>query len=150
MNSQWEVLVASSDLENCQSLAGVLSRHGIETICASTVSQLDRLLKGRMIRLVFCDHDLPDGDYRDILAVVNCQVARRPKVVVMCADMSATEYEDARHLGLFDVITKPSRPPHIEWMVIMARRAELLESSQVEFLGLKSSDLRRPLESSLP
>jgi DNA-binding NtrC family response regulator len=122
-NTPWDVVVVSSSLENRQDVAGMLFRLGIDPICVSSVSQCGELARRDAIGLVFCDRQVKDGDYRDVLSAIAPSSSRRaPKVVLMADLANPEEYEEMRTNGLFDVIASPCRPTDVEWMVILAKR----------------------------
>lgn len=122
----WEVAVVSSSIEHRQDVAGMLFRLGLEPICLSSVDQCRELRARPNLGLVFCDRRVKDGDYRDVLSVVNATDAQRLETeakVVMMADLDTPEeYHQARQHGLFDVIPSPCRATDVEWMVIQAKR----------------------------
>jgi DNA-binding NtrC family response regulator len=118
----WDVLVVSSNLENRQDVAGMLSRLGLDPICVSTIEQCKAIPERGRVGLVFCDRQLRDGDYRDVLSAVESDETVNPMVVMMADLESHDAYQQARRDGLFDVISYPCRPTDVEWMVILARR----------------------------
>jgi len=132
----WEVAVVSSNIESRQDVAGMLSRLGIDPICVSTVHQCRELRARPNLGLVFCDRWVKDGDYRDVLSVVNATQGQGEPRVVMMADLDTPEeYQQARQDGVFDVISSPCRVTDVEWMVIQAKRRccrakELLATSR--------------------
>lgn len=131
MSDPWEVMVASSSLENRQDVAGMLFRLGIDPICVSSVEQCRQVPRLENIGLVFCDRQLKGGDYRDVLSAVSSSPSDlAPKVVMMSDLASPEEYQQARRNGLFDVISSPCRPTDVEWMVILARRGWRKPSSR--------------------
>lgn len=123
MTTAWEVLIASSDLEDRRALASILARHGHDPICASTIGETQAILAQKTVGLVFCDRRLSDGDYRDLLAQSR---SLEPKVRVIVTSRLADwdEYLEAMKLGAFDVIATPCRPPEVEWMLVQAKRDE--------------------------
>lgn len=121
MTGPWEVVVVSSDPESLNTIAGVLSRQGVNAICVSTLGQFTKMLRSRAIGLVLCDPRLSDGSYQDILATVGYSAT--PKVVVMSAEMTVEERDRAKRSGVFDIISTPCRPRCIEWIVVLAKRA---------------------------
>ena len=135
MDIPLEVVVVSSNLEIRQDVAEMVFRLGIDPICVSSVSQCREIPRREDIGLVFCDRKMKDGNYRDVLwAFASTVLDRSPKVVMISDLDSPGEYEQARRDGLFDVISSPSKPTDIEWMVILAKRAnsqvkDLLETS---------------------
>ena len=123
MSIPWQVVVASSDLENRRSLAAVLLRLGIDPFCVSAVSHCREILEKEIVGLIFSDPTLSDGDYRDILETSH-SIYGRPYLVLTCRH-THTEYRQAVGIGVFDVISVPCRPTDVEWMVIQARRDDL-------------------------
>jgi CheY-like chemotaxis protein len=134
MSSPWEVLVACSDLENRQSVAGMLAQLGVRSICTTTVGECREVLNGRKVGLVFCDLQLPDGDYLDILAAVACSPKTVPKVVVMAALMKFRQYAQAKARGVLDIIPTPCRPTDVEWMVFLAKSFAMSVDSQLDWI----------------
>ena len=129
MEDPWEVAVVSSNLERRQDVAEILFRLGVNATCVSTLGEF-RGVPGRgEFGLVFCDQQMKDGDYKDVLSAV----ASSSRVVMMSELGNPEDYQRAKHSGLFDVIPSPCRPTDIEWMVIQARRSsrkELLRGSR--------------------
>ena len=123
MTNPGEVLIASSDSEDRQALASILTQQGHAPICASTIGETRAILARERVGLVFCDWHLADGDYRDILAQSR---SLKPKVRVVVTSRLADwdEYLEAMKLGAFDVIAAPCRPPEVEWMLVQAKRDE--------------------------
>jgi DNA-binding NtrC family response regulator len=121
MTIPWEVVVACSDVENRQRVAGMLAQLGVDAVCIATVGECREVLHGRTVGLVFCDLQLADGDYLDVLAAVACSAKTVPKVVVMAALMKFRQYSQAKARGVLDIIPTPCRPTDIEWTVFLAR-----------------------------
>jgi DNA-binding NtrC family response regulator len=120
MSIPWQVLVASSDLENRRTLAAILQRLSLDPFCVSSVLQCREVLEKESVGLVFSDPFLCDGDYRDVLAASKSAYGQ-PYLVLTCRH-THSEYREAIGIGVFDVITAPCRPTDVEWMVIQARR----------------------------
>lgn len=137
MTSPWEVMVVSSDLEIRNRTAAMLARQGVSAICASTLGQCTRLLKSRKIGLVFCDCQLSDGNYQDILARIGYSAS--PKVVVMSAEMSPEERDQAKGNCVFDIIPAPYRSCCIGWMVVSAKRALPAYANNLEGVEMPTS-----------
>lgn len=125
MSDTWQIMVASSDLENRRHLLSILDRQGFGTFCAANVSQCREILDKQDVGLVFCDRSFVDGDYRDVLAAA---AERRPeskaRVVLLAAAADSDQYKNAKDLGVFEVISAACRPTDVEWMVIRAKRED--------------------------
>ena len=124
MNTPWQIMVASSDLENRRSLVSILDRQGIGTFCASNVSQCREILDKQYVGLVFCDRSFADGDYRDVLDAAGRKPGEKARVVLLSAPADREQYRRAKEQGVFEVISTACRPTDVEWMVIQARRDE--------------------------
>jgi DNA-binding NtrC family response regulator len=130
MNTAWQIMVASSDLENRRSLVSILERQGIGTFCASNVSQCREILDRQDVGLVFCDRSFADGDYRDVLsAAANGKPGAKARVVLLSGLADPEQYRRAKEQGVFEVISAACRPTDVEWMVIQARRDEQRRAS---------------------
>jgi two-component system, NtrC family, response regulator PilR len=123
MNIPWQIVVASSDLENRRGLSSILSRQGLDPILISSLAECQDLMEKERIGLIFCDRRLSDGDYRDVLSASR-SATDKVRVVVTSKHADWDEYLEAMRLGAFDVIASPCRPTDVEWMVIQARRDE--------------------------
>ena len=118
-----QILVASSEPENRRALTAVLNREGFDTICVSRVSECQEVLAWQNIRLVFCDRRLPDGGYRDVLALTR-SLSRKVWIVVTSRLADWDEYLEALQLGAFELIVSPCQPSDVVWILIQARRED--------------------------
>ena len=118
-----QILVASTEPENRRVLTAILNREGFDTICASRVSECQEVLAGQNIRLVFCDRRLPDGAYRDVLAITR-SLSRKVRLVVTSRLADWDEYLEALQLGAFELIVSPCQPSDVVWTLIQARRED--------------------------
>jgi DNA-binding NtrC family response regulator len=126
MDTFWDILVASSDVEMRRSIVATLRRLGEDPICASTVAQCREVLAKQRVRLVFCDRQFADGNYRDLLASVASGSSKaKPRIVLTTSFVSPGEYHEAKRSGVFDVIASPCHSIAVEWMVIQAKRDDM-------------------------
>jgi DNA-binding NtrC family response regulator len=131
MDSFGDILVASSDLEMRRSIVTTLRQLGTDPFCASTVGQCREILEKEGIRLVFCDRRFIDGNYRDLMtAVVSSPRKVKARVVLTTNFISPGEYQEAKRMGIFDVIAAPGNSIAVEWMVILAQRDHLRRTEQ--------------------
>lgn len=123
MSSAWEILVLSSDLEARDVLIRILNQEGCDPICAHDVAEALPLLRQVATGLIFCDCQLQDGTYRDLLHALRSQKTKLPVVVTSrLADWDG--YLEAMRLGAFDMIAIPYRPADVEWVLMQARRED--------------------------
>jgi DNA-binding NtrC family response regulator len=126
MNLQCQVVVASSDLEARRRLGEILGKQGIDPIGCSTIGECRKVFEQGKTALVFCDRNLADGGYQELLAA--CRSAKRNvRVVLISPVIDSEEYHSARRSGLFEAISS-YRPAEVEWMVIRARHEELMRT----------------------
>ena len=121
MNQLGEVVVVSANSESRRTMTGILARLDVDSICIPTVEQY-REIAGDGAKLVFCDRQLPDGDFRDVLAATARCAKKAPKVVMMARYLNLDSYDQAKRAGIFEAIPTPCRPIDIEWMVILASK----------------------------
>lgn len=121
MDTPWQIVIASSDLESRRGLMEILTRQGLDPIGASNLAECREVLQKEKVGLIFCDPHLADGSYQDLLDVTRSG-ASTARVVVTSKHANWDEYLEAMRLGAFDVIASPCRPTDVEWMVIQAKR----------------------------
>jgi len=131
MESFGDILVVWSDLEMRRSIVTTLRRLGTDPICASTVSQCREILAKQSIALMFCDRRFADGNYEDLMtAVASSPRKAKARVVLTTNFISPGEYQEAKRMGIFDVIAAPGNSIAVEWMVILAQRDYLRRREQ--------------------
>jgi DNA-binding NtrC family response regulator len=123
MDRQWQIIVVSSELESRQRLAEILHKQDLDPICTTTIGQCREILAQNNVGLVFCDQQLTDGTYWDLLALASKRKGTGKMPIVLTANLiNSDEYHEAKRSGIFDVITSPCHPSAVEWMVIRASR----------------------------
>ena len=130
MASAWEIAIVSSDPEHIGSVAAILKKQGLDCICTSTLGQYTKALSKRAIGLAFCDPNLSDGDFRDVISAARSGVSKA-RVVVTSRLGDWPEFLDAIRAGAFDLISMPCRSKDVEWMVIQAKRDNRKMSKQL-------------------
>ena len=145
MTDQWTVMVVASDLENRRSIARILASQGFDPISAANVRECREILDKQNVSLVFCDHKLADGDYRDIQAsILQTPQKQKPRLVLMSGLMKPEEYQEAKRSGIFEVIGLPCRPTNIEWTIILAKRDERSRTNQLLRITSLNSSRGKP------
>jgi len=113
---QASVLVACSDSESRCALASILADLGLDPVVVSSVDEARAILLGQPVRLVFCEDNLPDGGFHDVLRAVKLAGTGVPLVVCsLLGEMD--EYLDAMTSGAFDFIVPPFRSAELESIV---------------------------------
>ena len=118
---RWKIVIISSDSSHVSILTDMLKRQELESISTSTLGQYRDLLATQPVELVFCDQDLPDGTYKDVVSVSR-SVGSKARVVVTSRRAHWPEFLEAMDAGAFDVICTPCRSKDVEWMLIQAKR----------------------------
>lgn len=121
MTAPWNIVIASSDLESRRALLKILTEQGLDALAISTVREYKEILETKKVGLIFCDPNLADGNYCDLLNASRSEKPR-PRIVVMSRISDWDEYLKAMRLGAYDVIATPCHPTDVEWMVIRALR----------------------------
>jgi DNA-binding NtrC family response regulator len=130
MHVPWQVVIASSNLEERRAMCNILAKQGLEPIAAPSVRECELFLAQENVGLIFCSRWLADGDYRDLLLAAR-RANRKIRVVLATRVTDWDEYLEAMRLGAFDVISSPCRPTDVEWMVIQALRDEHARTRQI-------------------
>jgi DNA-binding NtrC family response regulator len=113
--------------ENRDVVTAAMSHWSIEAVPCSGVVEARTLLPSARPSLIFCEEDLPDGTYRELLNDVS--KAAKMRVVVISRDAELDEhYNEALALGAFDMITSPCRRSDVQWIAIRAMQDELRRS----------------------
>jgi DNA-binding NtrC family response regulator len=100
------VLVASPQIEARRALVAVLNGEGLGTISVSRAKDCRNVLATHSVQLIFCDTQLSDGTYRDVLAMM--AVARQEVPVVVISRLADwNEYREILLAGGFDLIASP-------------------------------------------
>jgi DNA-binding NtrC family response regulator len=120
------VLVVSAG-ENRDVVTSAMNHWSIETLPCGGVQEARSLLSTARPSLIFCEEDLPDGTYRELLQDVS--KAAKARVVVISADAEQdAHYNEALALGAFDMIASPCRRSDVQWIAIRAIQDEFRRS----------------------
>jgi DNA-binding response OmpR family regulator len=77
-------------------------------------------LRRRHVNVVLCDRDLPDGDWRDVLAETSC-LTSPPPVIVTARFANERLWAQVLSLNGYDVLTKPFDADEVMRAVSLAR-----------------------------
>ena len=107
-----QVLVASSNGERRATLTKILGECSLEPVFASNVEEVRTILVQSSVDLVFCEDNLPEGDFREVLRLAK---ATRPEAQVVVSSLLGEweEYLEAMQLGAFDYVAPPYRDTEI-------------------------------------
>lgn len=123
LQNQLTIVVVSANLESRRAVTKVLEALSVHVIPCSTLAQTEQVLSFQRPNLIFCDEQLPDGGYADLLEL---KIVGRipPPVVVLTRNGEWGLYMDATQRGAFDVIRCPWCPTDIELSLIRGVREE--------------------------
>ena len=117
----WKIVVVSSDSNHLSALGEILKEHEMEPILTSTLAEYRAVLSRESVGLVFCDPELSDGDYRDVINAAR-SIGSIARIVLSSRQADWQQFAEAVRDGAFDVISSPCRPKDVEWMIIQAKR----------------------------
>jgi DNA-binding NtrC family response regulator len=117
MPNRVPVLLVSSDSDNGRKLGSVLAECGLDPVLASTLEEAQSLLAKPGVLLVFCDTELADGTFRELLGPT--EAAKIP-VVVVARVHETVRYLEGMRLGAFDFMAPPYRRSEVEHIVASA------------------------------
>jgi DNA-binding NtrC family response regulator len=142
MNVPWQIVIASSDVQDRRPMVNILMTQGLDPIVATSVAECRDSMAQENVGLIFCARSLADGDYRDLLLAARAG-KRRTRIVLTARITDWDEYLEAMRLGAFDVISAPCRPTDMEWMILQALRDEHARTRQITFTEQAVSALRQ-------
>jgi two-component system, NtrC family, response regulator len=122
-----EVLVLSSNDTVRDSFVATLRLSGMAPATASTAAEGRLIISQRSICVVFCDEQLPDGTYHDVLHELS-KIAYEVPVIVLAAFGDWAEYLKALKSGAFDYVGVPLRKTEIERILQNALMEHLLRT----------------------
>lgn len=127
MSKEWDVLVASANLEHRRSLVRILEQLPLNVITASTFQQAEEVLSRQRITLLFSDQRLPDGSYRELLDFTH-SVEQPPQVVLTTEAEDPVDPREAAQCGVLGTLRYPFHSTDVELQVIRAAHEELEEA----------------------
>ena len=137
MQSKMQVMIGSEDLEIWNQLTDVLKSRGLGLTRFRTIKEACRALSRENVLVVFCENQLIDGTYEDLLTAAK-NVRSRTRIVVASSRSNRLDSETflkARELGAFDVLRDSYGPKDVEWVVICAIRDEQAVRASAAWYG---------------
>src|SRR5256884_9631800 len=148
MSKEWDILVASANLEHRRSLIRILEELPVNVISVSTYQQAEVVLSRQHIALVFSDHRLPDGSFRGLLNHVHSagrtwfsnprkepsgllnhvhSAGRTPPVVLTTGASDSVDPKEMAECGVLGTVRYPFHATDVELQIIRATHEERLE-----------------------
>jgi len=112
-----QVLVVSTS-SNREAVISAMKRWSIEPLCCSSLQEVRKVLpRGRS--LIFCEEQLQDGTYRDLLHELARERHAQVVVISSATDLDQV-HQTASALGAFEIIASPCIPADVQWVAIRA------------------------------
>lgn len=108
---------------SCEVVRSTMTQWALDTTCCSSVREARTLLSGNGFSLIFCEDQLPDGNYNELLNSATKPLKSRFVVMSSTPELD-DKYDDAMRLGAFEMIATPCRKSDIQWIVIRAMQEE--------------------------
>ena len=127
MQEKMQVMIGTQDLGIWQRFAGVVDSKDLSLVPFQSIGEAVEGLARRDVLLIFCENQLADGSYEDLLTAAK-RVNPNARIVVTGLDsdqFDALGFCRARELGAFDVLRKSYGIKDLEWILICAMRDEM-------------------------
>ena len=121
MESEVDVLIVSSRIENKRTLLHTLEGLPVNTFSASTIFQALEFLATHPLAVIICEERLPDGSYRELLTSLPSSPQVNRFIVVQCTG-EWEEYLEALRLGAAEVLRVPLQSTDIDIALFHAMR----------------------------
>ncbi len=113
------VAIVTADPGHWDKLSTIISSCGLRPVRCETLAAATKLTAQQHIELAICDDELPDGNFRELIAQLRC--SRRPtQVVVISRFDDWNSYLEAMVAGAFEYVAFPPYPQELEQAVAAA------------------------------
>ncbi len=110
------VVVVSCHPHHCKPLVLALHRIGVRVALVFSAAEGSRMLTENEIPVVCSCAELPDGNYRSILGVIQSRHLKT-RLLVMSEAQECAEYLEAMQAGVFDVLPVPYQMKEVERII---------------------------------
>jgi DNA-binding NtrC family response regulator len=115
------LLAVSSNPDDRRSLNRILHRRHCEVRGAVSCHEAVRLIARQSPTVVACEQELPDGTWKDLVALVH-RLNTPPPVIVMSRHADERLWAEVLNLGGYDLLAKPLEGDEVSRVVEMACR----------------------------
>src|SRR4029077_8596669 len=126
MSKEWDVLVASANLEHRRKLVRILAELPLNVISVSTFREAEEVLSRRHIALMFSDQRLPGGSFRELLS--HTHPAGQPQVVLTTEASDSVDPREMAECGVLGTVKYPFHATDVELQIIRAAHEESEET----------------------
>lgn len=116
MLNAMKILVALSDVDEKKSLADALGAQELDVIFTENVQQARQVLGNEQVVIVFCQPELADGSFPDLLNPSK-PTSKSVPVVVCSPFYDKDVYVDAMCRGAYDFVSYPYAREEVVWIV---------------------------------
>lgn len=116
-------LIALTDAGELALASSILSDAGYRLLLARTCREALRQLSSGQPRIVLCDRNLRDGDWKDLISWF-AESLEPPRVVVLAGD-DANLRSEASNLGAYGVVARPIDTTELRCIALRACGVEL-------------------------
>ena len=88
---------------------------------AESCGEAARLMKDKHPAVIACDHNLPDGDWKDLFNLATT-LENPPPIVVVSRHADENLWAEVLNVGGYDVLAKPFERNEVSRVVAMASR----------------------------
>lgn len=127
MSKEWDVLVASGNFEHRRSLIKILEELPLNVISVSTFRQAEEVLSRQHISVIFSDHRLPDGSYKELLSPRQA-AGQAPRVVLTTEESDPVDLQAVDYGHVFGTLKYPFHATDVELQIIRAAHEEQKEA----------------------
>lgn len=113
------IAIVSADPRQWEELSKRVSECGLHPVRCNTLAAVGQIKWEEPFRLAICDDELPDGNYRNLIANLN-RLRRSTPVVVVSRFDDSNSYIDAMLAGAFDYVALSSHCNELERAVAAA------------------------------
>jgi DNA-binding response OmpR family regulator len=113
------VLVVSPFEGDLRSLRGTLAPSNWTLYAATGGIEAMEILRRTSVPVILCESELPDGDWRDLLAAV-AELQCPPLIIVTSQFADECLWAEVLNLGGYDVLAKPFDSFEVIWLMSMA------------------------------
>ncbi len=113
------VAIVIAEQAHWEKLSRIISSCGLRPVRCETLAAATTLSAQKRFELAICDDELPDGNFRELIAQLRCSRRSMPVVVISRFDDWGS-YLDAMIAGAFDYVAFPPYPQELERAVAAA------------------------------
>jgi len=113
------VAIVTAEPTRWEGLSRIISSCGLCPVRCETLAAAIKLIAQHHVELVLCDDELPDGNFRQLIAYLRSPRQLTPVVVISHFDDWGS-YLDAMTAGAFEYVAFPPYPQELEQAVAAA------------------------------